>query len=842
MTEQISSYATKAAVQPTKKRNSESVDHGWQAGPHAALMTLQRSAGNRAVSQVLQIAADQQSATTDHTALPDGGQSLDPVARSFMESRFGHDFSGVRVHTDSRAAESAEAVAAQAYTVGQDVVFGQGHYAPATPEGKQLLAHELAHVVQQSRGGSSVPSLSPNSPLEQAADQAASTFTQGSGVVQVSGTSAPGLARQAKKKSPWETFTHYVEAARGAKDSAKKTFLSDENKDKGYVERAFLGVDAGRKVVEEKLSPEEKKPLEPALQVANLVLGPSSPPAQKSATKSLPSVKQEKKSQPTGEEGVAQLTQQIMNTPLPESPQSILLEKKIPTFLPISPAMQRVSSSLVSPKRIADLSQAIERSPEEVKNHYGLTDNELSLLKLNLDNSKRNQNYFLPEPPNLESAIQVALGLKQTDEIPPDKFDEVKRDFTSLAYSDFLKKYPQGFYFYRSVLDYYHQSTPLTEEESANAAQEDRLAWTPYGTIVKESEYGNYVLGKQIESVRPRSGIGAVAGAATRVFTDDPDIIGVVEATGDLTEAGLSFTPQRGTYKDMAAAPAPRPSISPSPSLVAQAPNTARPTFSLEGGGSGVLRQPPVSGTGSATINQPNLTSNRQLLLPGVKDVAGSVSATGMAPKSELPTGLSSSIDHLVPVVEGSPTMQPRQLEFFNLKRPPSGSKIKWNKFLRDLYAFKPPQGGGIVKIGEQLVTFDEQGNPIQVMTNRSMEGTRVEYFAKNYPQRIKGFDFGHLGGRSEFGTNDWLSQFHGGFPMEAAFNRTGGWAIAEGKSGVAAHQLFEQGLPFLKVAQARGFVNGVPSEVRIYVESARNMVYDSDWMKAPLPPGIEAK
>jgi hypothetical protein len=77
------------------------------------------------------------------------GQLLDAGARAFMEPRFGHDFSGVRVHTDAKAAESARAVNALAYTVGMDVVFGEGKYAPGTSEGRRLLAHELTHVVQQ---------------------------------------------------------------------------------------------------------------------------------------------------------------------------------------------------------------------------------------------------------------------------------------------------------------------------------------------------------------------------------------------------------------------------------------------------------------------------------------------------------------------------------------------------------------------------------------------------------------------------------------------------------------------------------------------------------------------
>jgi Domain of unknown function (DUF4157) len=84
-----------------------------------------------------------------HDVLSSPGQPLDAGARSFMESRFSHDFSGVRVHNDARAAESARSINALAYTVGRDVVFGAGQYAPGSLVGKKLLAHELTHVVQQ---------------------------------------------------------------------------------------------------------------------------------------------------------------------------------------------------------------------------------------------------------------------------------------------------------------------------------------------------------------------------------------------------------------------------------------------------------------------------------------------------------------------------------------------------------------------------------------------------------------------------------------------------------------------------------------------------------------------
>jgi Domain of unknown function (DUF4157) len=94
--------------------------------------------------------ADAAPASVDQ-ALASPGRPLESALRQDMEQRFGHDFSRVRVHTDARAAESARAANALAYTVGRDVVFGAGRYAPGTTEGDRLLAHELTHVVQQTK-------------------------------------------------------------------------------------------------------------------------------------------------------------------------------------------------------------------------------------------------------------------------------------------------------------------------------------------------------------------------------------------------------------------------------------------------------------------------------------------------------------------------------------------------------------------------------------------------------------------------------------------------------------------------------------------------------------------
>lgn len=83
------------------------------------------------------------------SVLASPGKPLDPALQQGMEQRFGHDFSRVRVHSGAAAAQSARDVNAYAYTVGHDMVFGAGRFAPNTHEGRRLIAHELTHVVQQ---------------------------------------------------------------------------------------------------------------------------------------------------------------------------------------------------------------------------------------------------------------------------------------------------------------------------------------------------------------------------------------------------------------------------------------------------------------------------------------------------------------------------------------------------------------------------------------------------------------------------------------------------------------------------------------------------------------------
>ena len=90
-------------------------------------------------------------------ALASPGRPLEPALRQDMEQRFGYDFSNVRVHTGAAAEQSAQDVNAHAYTMGHDIVFGAGRFAPETHAGRSVLAHELTHVVHQA--GRGMPSI-----------------------------------------------------------------------------------------------------------------------------------------------------------------------------------------------------------------------------------------------------------------------------------------------------------------------------------------------------------------------------------------------------------------------------------------------------------------------------------------------------------------------------------------------------------------------------------------------------------------------------------------------------------------------------------------------------------
>ena len=134
-----------------------------------------------------------------HEAIRSPGQPLDASTRAFIEPRFGHDFSRVRVHTDARAERAARTIGSEAYTIGSDIVFAAGHFNSTSYSGRSLLAHELAHVVQQrgTTGDDRKDVLSrPSDPGERAADAAAKAVVAGQPVPQQPAFGAATVARK----------------------------------------------------------------------------------------------------------------------------------------------------------------------------------------------------------------------------------------------------------------------------------------------------------------------------------------------------------------------------------------------------------------------------------------------------------------------------------------------------------------------------------------------------------------------------------------------------------------------------------------------------------------------
>ena len=148
-----------------------------------------------------------------HEVLRSSGQPLDAASRAFFEPRFGRGFGEVRVHTDARAAESARAVGAVAYTVGANLVFDAGRYAPGSAEGRRLLAHELAHVVQQDGrpvSAGPLPVAPADAPEEHVAQAAAARVAAGQAVPPLGGVARQAVARQRPAAPPTAPAREWV--------------------------------------------------------------------------------------------------------------------------------------------------------------------------------------------------------------------------------------------------------------------------------------------------------------------------------------------------------------------------------------------------------------------------------------------------------------------------------------------------------------------------------------------------------------------------------------------------------------------------------------------------------
>ena len=179
----------------------------------SVLLNLQRLAGNASVSSLVSEEVEERSPVGE-VINSGGGAPLEGSTRSEMEARLGHDFADVRIHTGPKADESARAINAQAYTVGNDVVFQSGKFSPGTPGGMHTLAHELTHVVQQRSGpvaGSPAPGgiqlSDPSDAFEQAAERTASAAMLPTSAAPASATAEASVQRAGEMEEEKEEET-----------------------------------------------------------------------------------------------------------------------------------------------------------------------------------------------------------------------------------------------------------------------------------------------------------------------------------------------------------------------------------------------------------------------------------------------------------------------------------------------------------------------------------------------------------------------------------------------------------------------------------------------------------
>ena len=187
-----------------------------------AVSYLQRTAGNAAVAQLLgREEAEEAESPVGNVVGSANGRPLDDSVRNLMESHFGEDFSDVRVHTDSRADDSARSLHAQAYTVGTDIAFRSGNYSPDSQTGQRMLAHELTHVVQQRSGpvdGTPMPGgikvSDPGDRFEREAERSADAFMAGTPVAPVEASSAQA-AQTSLQRQAGEEYVEEEEEIQG---------------------------------------------------------------------------------------------------------------------------------------------------------------------------------------------------------------------------------------------------------------------------------------------------------------------------------------------------------------------------------------------------------------------------------------------------------------------------------------------------------------------------------------------------------------------------------------------------------------------------------------------------
>lgn len=186
MTERISMDArdkenkSSGTIRQVSTKTGAGVSHMGETGSKIMrAMLLQKTIGNQSVRRMIEAVPGRED---DSRVSPDiergidqargGGRTMDNSVKPGMENAFGTDFSGVRIHTGAHADALNRSLNAKAFTTGRDIFFKDGHYDPGSSKGRELLAHELTHVVQQNGEGDVMPKLTLGTPGDRYEEEA----------------------------------------------------------------------------------------------------------------------------------------------------------------------------------------------------------------------------------------------------------------------------------------------------------------------------------------------------------------------------------------------------------------------------------------------------------------------------------------------------------------------------------------------------------------------------------------------------------------------------------------------------------------------------------------------
>jgi hypothetical protein len=226
---------------------AKAVEHGRADTLGASgAMHLQRMAGNAAMGALVQRKGsgeqEEGAASPVHDVIGKGaGSTLDAGVRGQMEAKMGQDFSDVKVHTGSEAANASKSVQAQAFTVGNEIVFNEGKYSPTSNEGQRTIAHELTHVVQQREGSvdgtpreGGISVSDPGDKFEQEAEANADVVMSGGDHAghDHAAPAAAGVQREAEDEAAVQTMRDDTAVQREeAKDEDEAAPAEEEEKD-----------------------------------------------------------------------------------------------------------------------------------------------------------------------------------------------------------------------------------------------------------------------------------------------------------------------------------------------------------------------------------------------------------------------------------------------------------------------------------------------------------------------------------------------------------------------------------------------------------------------------------